>query len=115
MLAEISQDPITYKEAISRVDSEMWVQAINEELDSMKKNNVWEYVDRPSHKVIDSRWIFKKKLDKMGKDKYKARLVIRGFKDANNYDLRDTYAPVSRLPTVRVVLAIINKMVWCPH
>ena len=41
--------------------------------------------------------------------KYKARLVIRGFQDRNEYELRETYAPVSRLAVIRSALAIINK------
>ena len=60
-------------------------------------------------KVIDSRWMLKKKADKNGGKKFKARLVIRDFKDRNNYDLTEIYAPVSRLALVRSVFAIINK------
>lgn len=74
----------------------------------MFKNKVWDYVERPHKKVIDSKWIFKIKSDK-GNPKYKARLVIRGFKDTNEYDLHDTYAPVASMPTVRMIFAIINK------
>ena len=59
--------------------------------------------------ILDSRWIFKRKIYEAGNVKYKARLVIRGFKDKNNYDLRYTYAPVSRLPLIRSFLAIANK------
>lgn len=57
--------------------------------------------------VIDSCWILKKKLQTDGSSKYKTRLVIRGFKDRNNFDLQETYAPVSGL--VRSVVVIINK------
>ncbi len=45
--------------------------------------------------ITDSRWIFKRKMAKDGTTKHKARLVIRGFKDRNIYELRETYAPVS--------------------
>jgi len=41
-------------------------------------------------------------------EKFKARLVIKGFKDNNSYDLKETYAPVSRLTLVRTILAMIN-------
>lgn len=44
-----------------------------------------------------------------GNIRYKARLVIRGFKDKNKYDLKEKYTPVSRLPVIRAVLAAINK------
>ena len=59
--------------------------------------------------IIDSRWIFKRKLEPNGEVKFKARLVIRRFKDLNKYELSETYAPVSRLPLVRTIFAIINK------
>lgn len=81
----------------------------------MKKNEVWELVDRPQKdctskrpNIIDSKWIFKIKTEKDGGKKYKARLVIRGFKNINTYELKETYASVSRLVLVRTVLAIIN-------
>ena len=59
--------------------------------------------------IIDLKWIFKKKLEADGSIRFKARIVIRGFKDKNVYVLKETYAPVSRLPVVRSLLAIINK------
>ena len=82
----------------------------------MAKNEVWEYVKRPNidkkgrkPNIIDSRWILKEKVEKDGNIKCKARLVIRGFKDKNQYNLQETYAPVSRLALIRAVLVIINK------
>ena len=59
--------------------------------------------------ITDSRWVFKRKIDANDKENFKARLVIRGFKDENWYKLRESYAPVSRFPLVRTVISIINK------
>lgn len=59
--------------------------------------------------IIDGKWVFKRKSEADGNVRHKARLVIRGFKDKNVYELRETYAPVLRLPLVRAVIAIINK------
>lgn len=91
-------------------------EAMNEELDSMNENDVWTLVDRPLDKkeekklnMIDSRWVYTWKTGADGKRKYKARLVIRGFKDRRVYELQETYAPVSRLPLIRAILAIANK------
>lgn len=53
--------------------------------------------------------MFKQKIESNGVTKFKARLVICRFKDRNIYELKETYAPVSRLPLVRAVLAIVNK------
>ena len=97
-------------------EKEEWKKAIQEELNSMKENNVWTYTDKPATKeerkeknIIDSRWVFKSKIDSEGKKLYKARLVIRGFKDKREYELRETYAPVSSLPLIRAAIAIANK------
>ena len=59
--------------------------------------------------ILDTRWIFKTKVDSNGKTIKKARIVVRGFKDSNFYDLRETYAPVTRLSLIRAVLAFANK------
>ena len=116
LLAKINSDPSNYKEAMLSKDKNQWQKAINSELDSMYKNEVWRLVDKPARldegaktNIIDSRWIFKRKLEPNGDVKFKARLVIRGFKDLNKYELSETYAPVSRPPLVRTIFAIINK------
>ena len=82
----------------------------------MQENKVWEILDRPTKTLdgkkihtIDSKWVFKRKTGEHGETGYKGRLVIRGFKDRNEYELRETYAPVSRLAVIRAALAIINK------
>ena len=116
LLAAIHKDPSTYEEAINSEEKVMWLIAIQDELNSMKENAVWELIDRPKIKengkrpnIIDSRWIFKKKIKSDGTITYKARLVIRGFKDKNDYGIKETYAPVSRMPLIRAILSIINK------
>lgn len=88
--AKLNNDPVNFREAMTEKDSKNWWIAVKEELNSMKKNEVWELVDRPQKdctskrpNIIDSKWIFKIKTEKDGGKKYKARLVIRGFKDIN--------------------------------
>uniref|UniRef100_A0A6V7M123 Integrase catalytic domain-containing protein n=1 Tax=Bracon brevicornis TaxID=1563983 RepID=A0A6V7M123_9HYME len=115
-LAKMNGDPTSYKGAMESPEKENWKRAIQEELQSMQENEVWEITERPipNHRkikpnIIDSKWVFKKKIDEKGQEKFKARLVIRGFKDKNTYELRETYAPVSRMAVIRASLAIINK------
>ncbi|KAK7603020.1 hypothetical protein V9T40_003019 [Parthenolecanium corni] len=109
-LATTFQDPTTFTEAINSPEKSLWLEAIKDEFKSLSQNKVWFYTDRPQHKkIIDSRWLFKMK-ESQGEKKCKARLVIRGFKDTNDYELRETYAPVARRPTVFLTLAIINKL-----
>lgn len=114
LLAQINGDPISYREAIESKERELWQAAINDELHSLDKNKVWTLVQKPesdakSLNIIKSRWVFKRKFESDKNIKYKATLVIKGFMDKNNYDLEETYAPVSRFSLVRAVFAIINK------
>uniref|UniRef100_A0ABD2WZE0 Reverse transcriptase Ty1/copia-type domain-containing protein n=1 Tax=Trichogramma kaykai TaxID=54128 RepID=A0ABD2WZE0_9HYME len=109
-VAEIYRDPVTYKSAMNSKESQNWQAAVNEELKSMEENNVWSLVERPPREnIIDSRWVFKRKVSPTTETIYRARLVVRGFKDTNDYEIRETYAPVSRMTVIRSVFAIINK------
>ncbi|XP_023245158.1 uncharacterized protein LOC111642855 [Copidosoma floridanum] len=114
LLAEICKDPTSYQDALKSKNSTEWRKAIEEELKSMNDNCVWKIVKKPMSdskgrkpNIIDSRWVLKTKEDNSGNIKYKARLVIRGFKDINQYDLLETYAPVSRL-ALDVKTAFLN-------
>ena len=116
LLAKIDSNPSSFKEAMQTREKSKWQQAVGDELMSLNVNEVWTLVDIPKltstksrPNVIDSKWVLKRKYDQNGGTKYKARMVIRGFKDRTKYDLTETYAPVSRLSLVRAVLAIINK------
>ena len=87
----------------------MWKEAIKSELESILHNHTWELVDLPSGcKPLSSKWIFKRKRKVDGLiDKYKARLVIKGFRQTKGLDYFDTYSPVTRINSIRMVLAIV--------
>uniref|UniRef100_A0ABD2XQH6 Endonuclease n=1 Tax=Trichogramma kaykai TaxID=54128 RepID=A0ABD2XQH6_9HYME len=103
LVTKILKEPASFREALSSEERAHWLEAIKLELDAMNENQVWTLVDRPvSSKgkrlnIIDSRWVLKRKLGINGEIKHKARLVCRGFKDRNDYELDETYAPVSRM------------------
>lgn len=89
-LASIQGDPASIAEAEQTNEKAQWKRAIKEELDSMKHNEVWRLVDRPEKEnVIDSKWVFKRKIESNGDIRYKARLVVRGFKDRNEYEFKE--------------------------
>ena len=101
-------EPQTYKETVNSTESLMWKEAIKSEIDSILHNHTWELVDLPSGcKPLSSKWIFKRKrkVDR-SIDKYKARLVIKGFRQTEGLDYFDTYSPVTRINSVRMVLTI---------
>uniref|UniRef100_A0ABD2X989 Reverse transcriptase Ty1/copia-type domain-containing protein n=1 Tax=Trichogramma kaykai TaxID=54128 RepID=A0ABD2X989_9HYME len=93
-------------------DKEQWKLAIQEELDSLRNNNTWEIIDRPPKaEVIDTKWVFKVKLDSSGNiDRYKARLCARGFKQQQGINYEETYAPVVRYESLRVLFAVAARL-----
>ena len=78
----LENDPQSYNEAVRSADGALWKDAINSEIDSILQNHTWELVNLPSGcKPLGSKWIFKKKMKADGSiDKYKARLVIKGYR-----------------------------------
>uniref|UniRef100_A0A251VAV7 Putative zinc finger, CCHC-type n=1 Tax=Helianthus annuus TaxID=4232 RepID=A0A251VAV7_HELAN len=107
----IGDEPSSYKEAI--VDKE-WQEAMKAEIESIKKNKTWELCDLPAgHKAIGLKWVFKLKKDADGKiTKHKARIVAKGYVQRKGVDFEEVFAPVARLETIRLILAIAAKEGW---
>jgi hypothetical protein len=83
-----------------------WIIAMEEELHNFERNEVWELVPRPKQNVIDTKWIFRNKQDEFGVNtKNKARLIGKGYTQVEGLDFGETYAPVPRLESIRILLA----------
>ena len=106
----MDSDPSTYEEAIKSRDSIFWKEAIDDEMQSIMSNNTWVLVDLPiGSKPIGCKWIFKKKFKPDGSiDKYKARLVAKGFRQSKGIDYFDTYAPVARIASIRILISLAS-------
>lgn len=91
-----------------------WRDAMQEELTMIEKNQTWELVERPEHrKVIGLKWVFRTKLNADGSiNKHKARLVVKGYAQIFGVDYFDTFAPVARQDTIRMLLAIAAHNKW---
>jgi hypothetical protein len=80
---------------------------MDEELDQIEKNDTWELVPRPKNKnLIGTKSIFRNKLNEDGQvTRNKARLVCKGYGQIEGIDFEETFAPVSRMETIRLLLA----------
>jgi hypothetical protein len=100
--------PKTIVEAFASPDANDWKEAVRSEMDSIISNGTWELVDQPyGYKPMGYKWVFKKKLRSDGTiDKYKAKLVVKGYIQKEGGDFFDTYSPVARLTTIHVLLSL---------
>ena len=115
-IAKLNNCPTTVSEALSGPDRKQWRKAIDKEIASLEGMETWDMVRLTGkEKPIDSRWVFVLKLQPDGSNLYKARLVIRGFRDHHIYDFSEVYAPVIQLNEVRLVLAIATANHWELH
>ncbi|GJT37508.1 zinc finger, CCHC-type containing protein [Tanacetum coccineum] len=98
------KDPRTYDEAMQSRDAAFWKEAIDDEIGSIMENNTWVLSDLlPGCKPLGCKLIIKRKMKVDGTiDKFKAGLVIQGFRQKEGIDYFDTYAPVARITTIRL-------------
>ncbi|KAI3818794.1 hypothetical protein L1987_12612 [Smallanthus sonchifolius] len=110
----IDDEPVSYDEAAIKED---WVKAMKAELDSIVRNNTWTLTQLPpGNKAIGLKWVFKLKKDAKGNvTKHKARLIAKGYVQQKGVDFEDAFAPVARLETIRLLLAIAAKGNWLVH
>ena len=114
MMAEVNSNgvPRTAREALIGKDGNLWLQAMEKEIENIESKGTWiETIVPEGRKPIDSRWVFAIKTDADGKViKYKARVVARGFSQQPGIDYEETYAPVSRLASLRLFLTVVATM-----
>jgi hypothetical protein len=79
---------------------------MQEELNNFTRNEVWHLVPRPNQNIVGTKWVFHKKLDEHGVvTRNKAQLVAKGYSQVKGLDFDETYAPVARLESIRILLA----------
>lgn len=107
-LGQIVIEPSTFDEAINSVQGSEWLNSINEELTSIYANNVWHVVRNiPANaRILSTKWLFRIKWAQGVIERFKARLCVRGFEQIEGVDYHDIFAPVIRLTSLRILLAI---------
>jgi histone deacetylase 1/2 len=91
-----------------------WLQAMKEEYTALMNNNTWSLVPLPPHrKAIGCKWIFRVKENPDGSvNKFKARLVAQGFLQTAGFDFTETFSPVIKPVTIRIILTLAVTYKW---
>ena len=112
MIVHDEEDPKTMKHALSGPKAKEWFEAMKEEMNSMESNRVWDLVDLlPSRKTIGNKWILNIKHKADGTiEKYKAQLVTKGYTQQDGIDHEETFSPVVKFTSIRLILAIMTRM-----
>jgi len=109
-----SPPPESRTEALSAPDATHWALSMNTEYSSLVDNNVLLETVLPADKqAITVKWVFKRKLNRQGEiEKWKSRLVARGFQQIEGVDFYESYAPVAKHSSYRVLFTISARKAW---
>ncbi|CAB0019509.1 unnamed protein product, partial [Nesidiocoris tenuis] len=102
------KEPQTYYQAVNSQNRTEWEEAMKSEMDSLAANKTWIMAKLPpGKKALRCRWVFRVKTNPDGSvDRYKARLVIKGFSQKKGIDYEETFSPVAKTGTIRCLLSV---------
>ncbi|CAI7932528.1 unnamed protein product [Closterium sp. NIES-54] len=104
------KEPATVQQALGGEHKEKWRQAMDKELKALQERNTWKVVPigvARNKTILTGKWVFRVKTKADGTiDKFKARWVVRGFDQEHGRDFTETFAPVSRHTSLRILLAV---------
>ncbi|GAU39772.1 hypothetical protein TSUD_220160 [Trifolium subterraneum] len=107
--------PRTVQEALGDPN---WKLAVKEEMDALRKNNTWSITDLlpKGKKAVGCKWVFTVKCKADGSvERYKARLVAKGFTQTHGIDYQETFAPVAKINSIRILLSLAVNFNWALH
>ena len=106
------RDPQSFKEAMRSESADEWRKACRYEIDALAKNGTWVLVYLPpGRKAVKSKWVFRRKLDLS----HRARVVAKGFTQVFGIDYDETFSPVARFESLRLLLALAALEDWEIH
>lgn len=108
--------PITYRSALKHYEHAKWMNAIRVEFRPLEENETWTFVPEkyvPSgKKIIGCKWVFRMKTNPEGGHGFKARLVIKGYEQVEGLDFGETFAPVAKHVSFRMMIALAASEGW---
>ncbi|KAL2237777.1 UNVERIFIED_CONTAM: Retrovirus-related Pol polyprotein from transposon TNT 1-94 [Sesamum indicum] len=107
----VSSDPTSIEDVVK---SSKWRLVMDEEIKFIEKNQTCQLVElHIGAKKIGMKWVYKIKLNELGEvDKYKARLIVKGYSQQHGIDYTEVYAPVARMDIVRTIIAFAAERGW---
>ncbi|CAH2104888.1 unnamed protein product [Euphydryas editha] len=104
---DIGNECLTYENVMNDTEREEWCKAMEDELQSFRDNDAWDLVDKPSDaRVVQCKWVFKRKLNSDNTVRYRARLVAKGYTQKQGIDYKETFSPVLRYSSLKLLFAI---------
>jgi hypothetical protein len=111
---EVDETPKDYQEVLASENKKEWLEAMKNEVGNLYENQTFDLVEQPNNKpIVSSKWVLKLKRRPDGSvEKFKARLVARGFTQTQGIDFTETFAPTLRMETIRFIInyALISGM-----
>jgi hypothetical protein len=107
-IAMMIVDPTTVDEALTSEEAKEWRESMDDEIRSLKSYHTWTVCLLPNdRKAVDCKWVYKLKTKSDGSvDRYKSRVCAKGFTQVKDVDYRDTFAPVLKYKSLRLILAL---------
>ena len=105
----LENNPINLSQAKQNSNSHKWIKAMEDEMKSMKNNDIWDLVELPKGaKSISCKWIFKTKNDSKGNiERYKAYLIAKSFTQKEDIDYKETFSLISMKDSFRIIMALV--------
>jgi len=107
-----------FQEACKVKHSKEWKKAMEEEMNSLQENKTWELVNLPKgRKALQNKWVYKIKHEGYEKkERYKARLVVKGFAQKEGIDFTEIFSPIVKMSSIRVILGLVAALdLECEH
>jgi hypothetical protein len=106
---QMEGDPTYFEEAMRSAHSSKWFDAIEDEMRSMSVNKVWDLEEiLKGAKTVDCKWVYKTKCDSNGNiERFKARIVAKGFTQREVIDYTETFSPVSCKDSLRIIMTLM--------